>query len=259
MYSRGDRPRRRRRRARGRDRPARSTPDRAERRLEAIPWVEDAAGHHATSRTAPRSRSASGVRPSRTRARTRQFRVLDDHGRVLDVLGAQPVDVPGGHRRRRARPRCRPVRPAGLRAAASLVPALDGAAAGPATESVTVDRRRQRSAPAAHRRGARSASGRRGTWWTSSCASKPPRPSSTRRAAPTELSTCRRTTVIHRRDAPFMPPRRARMEPVGEPAPVRMQSSQPTDRPAAPDSRRDARRAMNARPHSNEPTTGRSR
>ena len=84
-------------RARRRGRRARRHPvlrvdtDAAERELEAIPWVEDAQvhtdfPHGATIEIRERSPAATFEGPDG------RWRVVDDDGRVLDVLDGQPVD-----------------------------------------------------------------------------------------------------------------------------------------------------------------------
>ena len=80
---------------------------RAERELEAIPWVDDAKvtahfPHGATIEIRERAPVATYQGPDG------QFRVLDRDGRVLDVLDRLPVRLRADHRSRSGRPR--PVR-----------------------------------------------------------------------------------------------------------------------------------------------------
>ena len=93
----------------------RADTDRAERDLEAIPWVEDARvttdfPHGAKIEIRERAPAAT------FEGQDGRFRVIDTHGRVLDVLDAQPVEYLGRAQRRLAGPRAGAVRPAGLRA-----------------------------------------------------------------------------------------------------------------------------------------------
>jgi cell division protein FtsQ len=71
----------------------RADTDRAERDLEAIPWVEDARvttdfPHGAKIEIRERKPAAT------YEGQDGRFRVIDTHGRVLDVLDAQPVEYP---------------------------------------------------------------------------------------------------------------------------------------------------------------------
>ena len=149
-------------RARRRGRRARGTPvlradtDAAERELEAIPWVRGRAGHHRFP-TAPDRAPRAHVRGHVPGLR-RAFRVIDQDGRVLDVLDAQPVDyllvsAPGAAQHRRRASSRRPA----SEAAASLIDALTPAMRAP-SPSRSSSRPTPATWPAAGRRASRSAS-----------------------------------------------------------------------------------------------------
>ncbi len=116
--------------------------DKAERELEAIPWVE------AARVSADFPSSASIQLRERTpvaayRGPDGQFRVLDSKGRVLDVLAAQPVDYLLLVSADAPEPAGRPVRPAGLRRRRQPGARPDAGGARDAPRSATVTRRRQ--------------------------------------------------------------------------------------------------------------------